>query len=234
MLDGIMRLAAFNANKQFQTLSDISINIANMNTNGYKRKEFEQYLNNDNMLNGVTRIDVGQGDHAITRRELDVAVSGTGYIPVTQPDGTVAYTRDGSLAMNSQGYLVTARGDMVADGIQVPVDHKTITIKETGDVTVTTSKEMQPKIIGKISLVRFVNPEKLQSIGDNKLKATEESGGPQSDPDSQLKQGMVERANVNVYEQIEQVLRLNAAAISNMRIIKFTDDLLRQSANLKQ
>ena len=116
MFDSIMRLAATNASRQLQSLADASVNFANINTTGYKNKRFEPYLTVDNRLDGVTRIDTSQGDHMLTQRSLDVAIDGPGYLPVTQPDGSVAYTRDGSLALNSQGYLVTQRGDLVGDG----------------------------------------------------------------------------------------------------------------------
>jgi flagellar basal-body rod protein FlgG len=165
---------------------------------------------------------------------MDVAVSGFGYIPVTQPDGTTAYTRDGSFSLNSQGYIITQRGDIVGGGIQIPVDYSDIQIKPDGGVSVKTKEKPEFEEIGKISMVRFPNSEGLKNIGYNKVVVSAESGEPETDKDSQLKQGCLEQANVNVHSQIDQVLRLNAGLISNMRIIKFADDLYRQSVNLKQ
>lgn len=234
MLDNIMKLAATNANRQFEVLENIAVNIANINTTGYKIKRFEQYLTPDNRLDGIQRVDTSPGSLQITQRELDVAVDGFSYIPVTQPDGTVAYTRDGSFTLNSQGYIITQRGDLVADGIQVPVNHKKLLIQPDGTVQAQLEGEQSPKTLGKISLVRFANPEGLKNIGYNKLVVSEASGTPMPDNDAKIKQGCLERANVNVHAQIDQVLRLNASLISNMRIIKFADDLYRQSVNLRQ
>lgn len=234
MLDIIMKVAAANANKQFSALEPIVLNIANINTMGYKAKRFDQYLTSDDRLEGVTRVDASQGDRLMTRRELDIAVEGAGYIPVTQPDGRVAYTRDGSFTMDSKGYLVTPKGDLVGNGIQIPSDYHKIAIKENGQILVQTSKRGPFNPIGKLSLVRFANPEGLTNLGNNKLQPSAKSGEPQADDTSQIYQGMLERANINVYGQIEQTLRLNAAAISNMRIIKFADDLYRQSISLRQ
>lgn len=239
MFDAIMRLATTNASRQLQSLSDVSVNIANINTSGYKNKRFESYLTEDNRLDGVTRIDTSQGDAMLTQRELDVAIDGPGYIPVTQPDGSVAYTRDGSLALNSQGYLVTQRGDLVGEGIRLPVGYKKVVIKPNGDIKVKTEKNTRNneddfETIGKISLVQFPNSEGLRSIGGNKLQASEESGSPQADNGSKIKQAFLERANVDVRTQVGHVLRLNAAIISNIRVIKFADDLYRQSVNLRQ
>lgn len=234
MLDYIMRIASANANKQFESLENISLNVANYNTNGYKAKRFEQYITPAGTLSGATRIDMGKGDILATKNPTDVAVDGFGYIPVTQPDGTTAYTRDGSFTLNSKGMLITNRGDMVGEGIPVPINYQKIQFKQDGTVLVQTPEAADFKPIGKIDLVRFPNPEKLNSIGDNKLLPTQESGAAVLDKDSHLKQGFLERANVNVYSQVEQILRLNAGLISNMRILKFTDDLYSKAINLKQ
>lgn len=234
MLDHIMKQAATNANKQLEVLDAVTRNVANFNTTGYKNVRFEQYLTPDNRLDGVTRRDDTQGPKMVTRRETDIAIDGFGYIPVTQPDGTVAYTRDGSMTLNSQGYLVNQRGDIVGDGIQLPPDYQHIKIYPDGKVEITTTKNEPPQVVGTIRVVRFNNPEGLKNIGYNKLLATNESGEPFTDPDSRIKQGELERSNVNIYAQIDQVLRLNAGMVSNMRIIKFADDLYRQSVNLRQ
>jgi flagellar basal-body rod protein FlgG len=234
MLDYIMRVASANANKQFESLENISLNVANYNTNGYKAKRFEQYLTTAGTLGGTTRIDTSKGDIMATKNPMDIAVDGFGYIPVTQPDGTTAYTRDGSFTLNSKGMLITNRGDMVGEGIQIPIDYQKLQFKQDGTVLVQTPEAADFRPIGKIDLVRFANPEKLTGIGDNKLLASKESGGPVLDKDSNIKQGFLERANVNVYAQVEQILRLNAGLISNMRIIKFTDDLYSKAINLKQ
>lgn len=239
MFDAIMRLASTNANKQLQALSDVSVNVSNINTTGYKNKRFEQYLTVDNRLDGVSRVDTSEGDHLLTQRPLDIAIEGPGYLPVTQPDGTVVYTRDGSMALNNQGYLVTQRGDLIGEGIRLPAGYKKVVIKLDGEVRVKPSADDPDspdgyKTVGRISLVRFPNAEGLKILGNNRLQKTNESGEPQADTGSRLHQLYVERANVDIRSQIAQVLRLNAAVISNLRVIKFSDDLYRQSVNLRQ
>jgi flagellar basal-body rod protein FlgG len=234
MLDYIMRIASINANKQFESLENISLNVANYNTTGYKAKRFEQYINSAGTLSGTVRVDTAKGDLMLTKNPLDIGVEGFGYIPVTQPDGTTAYTRDGSFTLSNKGMIITNRGDVVGEGITVPINYKQIHIKPDGTVQVQLNHESGFSTIGKIDLVRFANPEKLTAIGENKLLPSKESGEPQLDQDSLIKQGMLERGNVNIYTQVEQVLRLNAGLISNMRIIKFTDDLYTKAINLKQ
>lgn len=234
MLDHIMKTAASNALRQFEVLDKVAQNVANVNTTGYKTNRFEQYLATDGRLEGTPRVDYARGAHMVTKRELDVAIDGFGFIPVTQPDGTTAYTRDGSFALNSEGYMVNHRGDMVGDGIKVPINYEKLLIQPDGTVQVRMKGDKDPAAIGKLTLVRFINQEGLKNIGYNKVLATDESGEAVVDHDSKLKQGSLERSNVSVFHQVDQVLRLNASIISNMRIIKFSDELYRQAVNLKQ
>lgn len=234
MVHEIIHVAAENGNQQFQVLDQITRNIANFNTTGYKAQRFEQYLAPGGQVQGIVRTDTTQGAPIITRRELDVAIEGQGYLPVTQPDGLVAYTRDGSMTVGPDGMLYTKRGDLVGEGIKLPLEYNGIKIYEDGTIEATFPPGKPPQKLGKLSLVVFQNPEGLESIGGNKLVATETSGGPQWMNEPTFLQGKLERANVNIPSQIDSVLRLNAGLISNYRMIKFADDLYRQAVNLRQ
>jgi flagellar basal-body rod protein FlgG len=235
MLQNIMKVAADNGTKQFSVLEQVTNNIANLNTPGYKVRRFDQYMMPDGRLEGVQRTDTSQGPIMVTKREMDVAIEGEGYFSVTQPDGTVAFTRDGSFARNAEGYLVTQRGDLVGEGIKLPTNYEKLFVKPDGAVEIVEKGSQTPKAIGKIELVSFNNPEALESIGHNKLLATNESGEARKIPVvAQIKQGALERSNVNVFYQVDQILRLNASVISNLRVIRFSDDIYRQSVNLKQ
>jgi flagellar basal-body rod protein FlgG len=220
---------------QINVLDKLSQNLSNINNHGYKAQRFELYLHANGGVDGLTRTDATQGQAMVTRRKLDVAIEGPGYLVVTQPDGQVAYTRNGSLALNNQGQLVTQHGDLVGDGIQLPIHYDELQITQEGTVQVLQKGQAAPTVLGKLTLVRFTNPEALQSVGENKLVATETSGPAQLDNGaSRIKQGELERANVNVFHQVEQVLRMNASTISSLRLIKFSDDLYRQAINLRQ
>ncbi|MEM0952043.1 MAG: flagellar hook basal-body protein [Cyanobacteria bacterium P01_H01_bin.74] len=234
MLSAIIKVAAQNGNRQFESLDKISSNVANYNTTGFKAKRFEQFLTADGRIDGTIRVDTSVGDAMMTKRPMDVAIDGMGYIAVTQPDGKTVYTRDGSFELNSEGYLMTSHGDLVGNGIQLPVKRNQIQIKPTGEVLVQHNAGEKFKPVGQITLVQFANPEKLQSLGYNRLAATDESGEPKVDNQSALKQGFLERSNVNIYSQIEKILRLNASVISEIKLIKFTDQIYQQAVNLKQ
>lgn len=242
MLQHILHLASDSALSQFEQLDRISHNVANVNTVGFKGRRFEQYLQVDGTIAGVERRDVSQGSTVLTKRPLDIAIEGPGYLPVTQADGTVAYTRDGSLLKDAQGYLKTARGDLVGNGIQLPTYYHKVFFAENGAVQVQLNPGDELTNIGQLQLVHFTNAEGLASIGGNKLVPTADSGPAQPidtghdgvEFGSRFRQGYLERANVNMHDQIDKVLRLNAGVISNLKLAKFTDDLFRQAVNLRQ
>ncbi len=236
MLHQIMKFSADAANMQFEVLDRVTQNVANLNTNGYKIKRFDQYLRSDGVVSGIERFDYTQGSIMVTQRQLDVALKGEGFIPVTQPDGQKAFTRDGSFTRNSEGMIITNYGDVVGSGIQLPVNYKKIIITEQGEVKVQLHNKLKPELLGKIKLVNFANPEGLESIGQNKLVPTKKSGEAEAMADKMtlFKQGSLERSNVNVFAQVDEILRLNAGLLSNMKIVKFTDDVYRQATNLKQ
>lgn len=234
MLNQIMKLASENGTKQFEVLEQVTNNIANFNTSGYKVQRFEQYLTPDGRLEGAKRVDYSPGPIMVTRRDLDVAIDGDGFLPVTQPDGRVAYTRDGSFARNSEGFLVTQRGDLVGEGIQLPVNYEKVQILPNGTVNVLEKGQQTPTKVGQLTLVGFTNPEGLKNIGYNKVVPTQASGEAYKVESPAFKQGSLERSNVVIFQQVDQVLRLNASVISNLRIIKYSDDVYRQSVNLRQ
>jgi flagellar basal-body rod protein FlgG len=235
MFQQLIRVMSDNSLSHMTVLDRVAGNVSNYNTNGYKALRFENYMLPDGRVSGVERRNMAQGSQHITNRPLDVAIEGEGYLPVTQPDGTVAYTRDGALAVNAQGYLVTQYGDIVGEGIQMPAQYDKLLILPDGTVQVQENKIPTPRTLGRILLATFPNPEGLAAVGYNKLLPTEASGQVRpAAPSVLLKQGNLERSNVNIYHQIDQVLRLNAGVISSFRVIKYTDDLYRQAVNLRQ
>jgi len=206
-----------------------------LNTVGYKSVRFVQILNEDGFLNGVIRTDHKTGMTYRTKRPLDIAIDGYGFIPVTTSSGEIAYTRDGMLRVGKDGYLFTNNGDLVGDGIQLPVNAKKITIQPNGDVEAMMNAGEEGKLIGKIPIVTFNNPEGLKEIGGNKFAATADSGEPVLQKDqTSIKQGYIESSNVNMYDNLSDVLRLNSSMMASFKLLKIIDDMYTKSINLDQ
>jgi len=224
-----------NANTMFESFGYISSNVANLNTNGYKAQRFETYMNVDGSMEGRMRTDYSQGSLVRTANELNIGIEGAGFIPVTNKNGTVAYTRDGAFAVNSEGYLVTSDGWLVADGIKIPANYDKLKIQTDGTVTVLGSSDGKFEKIGKIPLVNFNNPEGLKKLEGNKVAQTTESGKAKLVENHQsIKQGTLEKANVDVFTYVNESLKLNASLIASTRLVKVVDEVYRQSINLRQ
>src|ERR1700683_2576769 len=138
----------------------IANNLPNANTTGYKsqRAAFQdlmyqnlrqvgaqstqntQYSTGLTLGTGVrivaTEANYAQGSVTTTNGPLDVSISGRGFLQITMPDGTLAYTRDGSLTMDSQGNVVTASGYPLSPAITIPAGTQSVTIGTDGSVSI--------------------------------------------------------------------------------------------------
>jgi len=224
-----------NSNKMFESMGYVSSNLANWNTTAYKEQRFEAYLGPGGVLSGVARIDTSQGSHIATFRQLDVAIEDSGYFPVTNEKGETLYTRDGSFAVNSEGYLVSKSNCILGGGIKIPANYQRIKIETDGTVMVQKDKNVPMEKIGKIPVVVFNNPEGLELKEGNLVAATENSGEPQLLlSHAKIKQGKLERSNVDPYALVNESIKLNGSIIAGTRTLKLMDEIYREAINLRQ
>jgi flagellar basal-body rod protein FlgG len=241
---------------QQMRMTVISNNLANVNTTGFKRDRavFEDLLyQNIRQPGGTTGGDNAsptglmlgtgvrivsteklhtQGSMIQTKNALDVAVQGEGMFQVLQPDGTMAYTRDGSFKMSVNRELVTANGEPLQPSIVIPQDAESISIGEDGVVTVQPYGNAQETTVGQIQLARFVNYAGLEPAGRNLYRETAASGqalvvNPSEDGAGALAQGALEAANVNVVEEMVNMIETQRAYEINSKAISSVDSMLR-------
>ena len=231
----IVRKAINNATTQFDKLGHVGNDLANYNTYGYKSVRFEQMLREDGYVSGAQRTDCKQGAIRVTENPYDVAIEGNGYIPVTSEDGEVQYTRDGSFVQGKDGYIYTKDGWLVGGGIKIPSNVYKFQIKPNGDVYSFDDAGSLPKRIGTIPLVGFPNPERLQQGVNNKMVATEDSGEPELIQNHRsFRQNSIETSNVDIYNSVNEMLRLNASMIASMRLLKVADDMYNKGINIRE
>ena len=241
---------------QQMRMTVISNNLANVNTTGFKRDRavFEDLLyqnirqpggttGGDNAAPTGLMLGTGvrivsteklhtQGSMIQTKNALDVAVQGEGMFQVLQPDGTMAYTRDGSLKMSVNRELVTANGEPLQPSIVIPQDAESISIGEDGVVTVQPYGNAQETTVGQIQLARFVNYAGLEPAGRNLYRETAASGqalvvNTTEDGAGALAQGALEAANVNVVEEMVNMIETQRAYEINSKAISSVDSMLR-------
>lgn len=242
-------------------LDVISNNLANVSTNGFKRARavFEDLLYQTVRQPGAqssqtTQIPSGlqigtgvrpvaseriqtQGNLQQTGNSLDMAIQGSGFFQVQLPDGTTAYTRDGSFQRDSQGQLVTSSGYVVQPAITIPSDALSITVGKDGTVSVTQPGQVASTQIGTIQLANFVNPGGLLSTGENLFLETSSSGAPTvSTPGTNgtgsINQTYVETSNVNVAEELVSMIEAQRAYELNSRVVTTADQMLSKLSNL--
>ena len=222
-------------------LDVVANNVANLNTNGFKADKplFEEFLRSgaheDNFASSDRRVsfvqdrgtfhDLTQGASEQTKSPLDVAVDGSGFLVVQTAAGE-RYTRDGGLQLNNQGQIVTAGGNPVLGTggpiVLQPTDHD-INISPDGTVTVLEGSGRTDSIRGKLRLVSFADAQKLLKEASNLYSAGEGSALP--DTKSTVKQGFIEKSNVNAVAEMSTLMEVNRAYTQIATLLQQQSDL---------
>jgi len=241
-----------------QTQMDvIANNLANVSTSGFKRSRavFEDLIyqtirqpgaqsSQQTQLPSGLQLGTGvrpvateriftQGNLQLTSNDKDAAIQGAGFFQVLLPDGSTAYTRDGSFQTDSQGQLVTSSGFPLQPAITIPANAQSLTIGRDGTVSVTTPGASAPTQVGAIQLATFINPAGLQSKGENLYVETSASGNantnaPGANGAGLLTQGYVETSNVNVVEELVNMIQTQRAYEINSKAITTSDQTLQK------
>ncbi len=244
-----------------QTMVDvIANNLANINTTGFKRSQidFQELLSlkmreaGAEVAAGIKTpggLEVGSGVRVAstvkvftpgemenTGRNLDIAITGEGFLQVVLPNGETRYTRDGSLQLNANGQVVTATGYAIEPAITIPNDAVAIDIGKNGIVNVTNSSGTI-SVVGTIQLARFPNPAGLTSEGDNLLSETDASGTPITGTAGEngfgtVQAGFLEKSNVQMVTELVNLITAQRAYEINSRAIKAGDDMLRTANSI--
>lgn len=247
---------------QERNVEVISNNIANLRTTGYKkqRAEFQDLLYQQLRRAGAQTSDAGniqpvgveigsgvrtaatsritsQGSVAPTEKELDLAVRGEGYFAISMPDGSTAYTRDGSFERSAEGTIVTVDGYELQPGITIPEDARDISINASGVVEAYIGSASIPTELGQVQLTTFVNPAGLKSNGQNLFSETPASGAPlANNPGANgvgdVLQGYLEMSNVDAVTEISDMISAQRAYEMNARVISGADEMMRATSNL--
>ncbi len=232
-------------------LDVIANNVANVNTTGYKqsRIEFQDLLSQAARTPGALMnqgtyqpvgIEIGlgvktaattrvftQGVAISTGRQLDIEIEGEGFLQVMKEDGSLAYTRDGCLQVDSLGQLCTNDGLLIQPSVSIP----------RGNISVTLPGQTQQSTVGALQLVKFQNPSGLLSIGHNLYQETQASGNPVQDTPGQnglglIQQGMLEGSNVQIVDELVGLIKAERAFESNSRLITASSNILQVTNNM--
>ena len=247
-------------------LDVIAHNLANVNTTGFKknRANFEDLFYRNEMLPGAqdsagnrtgtgTSIGLGtrvasvqtdflQGTILKTGNSLDVAIVGTGFFQVKDPNGQILYTRAGNFSVNPDGNLVMGSasiGRLLEPTINIPRDAIRVEIKPNGEVVYYLSNSQQVQVAGQIQLATFANPEGLIKLGDNLYQQSDSSGTPNIgnplDPGfGELRSGFLEASNVDPVNELIDLITTQRSFELNSEAVKTGDQILQLISNLRR
>ena len=256
-----IRTAASGMKAQEVRVDVISNNLANVNTSGFKKTQaqFQDLLYQTLRPAGVveyegqvvpTELQVGhgvklsstqkvftQGTMHKTENKLDLAVVGDGFFQILQPDGTVAYTRDGNFEISQDGILVTSEGLPLQPQITIPQNAMDFSVGADGNVDVILPAQVQPQNVGRIELARFINPAGLRNIGKNLFLETVSSntpilGNPAENEFGRIEQGYLELSNVSVVDELVDLITAQRVYELNSRGISIADNMMQVAGNI--
>jgi len=258
------QIAATGMSAQQLNVEVISNNIANLNTTAYKRRiaEFQdlmyQALNRDvgaqttaagdlppvgtlvglGVKTGGIFTNNSQGTLIQTGSTYDMAVQGKGLFQVADSNGNIFYTRDGRFSPNQDGILVNAQGYTLDPSITIDPNATNITINQQGEVIATIPPATAPSVLGRLTLVNFINEAGLRPEGNNLLSETEASGTPViSNPGEigfgTVQQFFIENSNVDAVYEITTLITAQRAYELNSKVISTADEMLNAINNIR-
>ncbi|MFP4521789.1 MAG: flagellar basal-body rod protein FlgG [Fibrobacterota bacterium] len=244
-------------------VDNISNNLSNVNTTGYKKTKLEfQDLLYQNIEEPGERVadqakapvglQVGlgvkasanhrifsQGSMTQTENPLDIGISGSGFFQIAMPDGTIAYTRDGAFKVDPDGMIVNSDGFPLASEIIIPEDTTEINIDKFGQVSALLPGDSTAEVVGQIELATFINPAGLKASGGNLLRETSASGEPVvsipgMDGLGMTDQGFLELSNVEMIDEMVNLISAQRAYEISSKSVTVSDEMLQVANQLKR
>ncbi len=259
---GALSTAATGLEAQQAKIEQISNDMANVNTDGYKRNRTEfhdlmyQTLKEPGgQLGSVAQSPVGiqkglgvkvagtpkifeQGPARMTYGAYDMMIEGKGFFQVQKGDGgPIYYTRVGAFHVDPGGRLALTSGARLLPEFQIPPNAMNVAVSGSGEVKATLPGG-QEQVLGQIPLYSFINDEGLMAHGAGLFAATSASGEPlQGNPGENglglLQLGALEGSNVNVANSMVDMITTQRAYEMNTKMLSTADSMMQSLVNVK-
>ncbi|WP_071798754.1 flagellar basal-body rod protein FlgG [Natronohydrobacter thiooxidans] len=258
-----LHIAATGMSAQQMRVDTIANNLANMSTTGYNARRadfadlhYQQFArpgaisaaDGTVLPTGVQAglgvrpaaisMQIQQGASNQTGGDLDLAIEGRGYLEVTLPDGTQGFTRDGGLKRTGDGLIVTSDGYEVAPGIVIPNDVRALSINPQGEIHGYFAGQIQPQLLGQLTLAGFANEKGLEAIGSNLFIETEASGPanvavPGTEGLGRLRQGYLEESSVDPVREMTELIKAQRGYELNSKVITAADQMMGATVQVR-
>lgn len=255
-MNDALYIAATGMQAQQSQLNVIANNVANVNTNTFKRGRvsFSDMVNKEatdavapalaaagraaGVSMGLVSKEFAAGELRRAADPMSLAVQGEGFIEVSLPDGTAAYARGGALQVNSDRMLSTAEGLVLKQRIHISEDVRQVSIAQDGQVSARDEKGRDWNL-GRIDLVLFARPAGLTPVGDNLYKAGANAGEPLLATAGEagagrLMQGYEEASNVKLIDEMVQMMVAQRAYEMSVKVVQAADEIAGMTNNLRK
>ncbi len=220
-MDRMLYIAMSGAKENFHGIAIHGNNLANASTTAFKA-DLEQARTINAYGEGFQSrafsmterpgYNLDSGTLMTTGRDLDVAVRGDGYFAVRDRNGDEAYTRNGSLAIDENGVLRTANGQVLLDDsgneIILPVPLEKVSINRDGVISGRPAGA-DINVVEEFAQMKLVKiPAKDTVKGTDGLFRPAQGGTLAFDENVGIESGALEASNVNVVEEMTSIIRL--------------------------
>lgn len=242
-MDRLVHIAASGANQALRAMVDVTHNLANAGTPGF-REDLSLFseaavtgLGQDSRAYTVFErgaVNTRAGSVQYTGRELDVVVQGGGWIAVLGADGEEGYTRRGDLRIDELGRLTNGAGErLLGDGGALALPpHDKLEIAADGTVSILPIGQ-SPDAMVVVDRIKLVSLDEGQlSKGDDGLLRLPEAEEAKPDASVRLIAGSLESSNVNSVGAMVRMIELSRAYEAQVKLMRVAADNDRASAKL--
>ena len=242
-MDKLIYTAMSGAKHMFGRQASVAHNLANAVSTGFRAEEHrlravpvvsESMPTRAFAVDASIASDFTPGPITQTGRQLDVAVQGQGWLALALPDGSEAYTRNGSLDINVNGVLQTRNGIPVqGDGgpISIPPDNE-ITVGADGMISLKPSSGAQ-NTVTQVGTLKLVNPPEADLVrGADGLFRLRDNAAAPVDPNVSVAAGFLEGSNVNVVDQLVSMISLARQYETQLKLLSTAEQNDRAAAQL--
>ena len=255
MYEAVM-IAATGLQNQQRRIDTIANNVANVNSVGYKsaRLDFKDALYTAGIVPGLPRTPAGNqqkghgvmvagiakdyatGNFASTERQLDFAIEGEGFFELSDANGNLCYTRNGSFYIDDDGWLVNGEGRFIldSDGGRIQAPYGTDTVRVTTDGMLTFIAEDEDEMTVALGIYTFRNVTGLFTAGGGNYTTSLASGEKMTAYGASVRQGTLEMSNVNLAEEMTRLIRTQRAFSLASKALTTADEMEGIANNLRR
>lgn len=212
---------------QSQRLNQITNNLANVDTPGYKKEDITfwemLYTTNQNhpRVGKALKILTNHQEGSVknTGNQLDFAISGNGFFKLQTPQG-VRYSRAGNFLLNSEGQLINPDGHLVlGEGGPIVINGNEVSVATDG------SLQVDGVNAGRFDIATFANLTDIEKEGTNLFRLKNEGAEEQPATDFTVRQGFLESSNVSLVSEMTTMLDLHRAYETQQKVILTFDEI---------